>query len=64
MEAILTKCLQLDRKLRSRIKIQTTLYDLMETVIDVVDTNENKLINEVTLKLLAKANPKVRVTNH
>ncbi len=36
----------------------------METVIDVVDTNENKLINEVTLKLLAKANPKVRVTNH
>ena len=64
MKPIRTKCQQLDRKPRRQIKVQTTLYKLMETVIDVVDTDEIKLINEVTLKLLAKANPKVCVTNH
>jgi hypothetical protein len=33
----------------------------METVIDVVNPDENRLIKEVTLKLLAKAKPSVFV---
>ena len=41
--------------------IETTLYDLMETVIDVTGPDENNLIKEVTLNLLAKAKPRVRV---
>jgi hypothetical protein len=35
----------------------------METVIDVADPDENRLVNEVTIKMLAKAKPKVRVAN-
>ena len=42
--------------------IQTTLYELMETVIDVADPDEKRLINEVTINILAKAKPRVRVS--
>jgi hypothetical protein len=53
-----------NRKLRNSIKIQTSLYELMETVIDSVNPDENRLIKEVTLNLLAKARPRIRVTGH
>ena len=36
----------------------------METVIDIVGPDDNRLIKEVTLNLLAKANPRIRVTGH
>jgi hypothetical protein len=36
----------------------------METVLDVVGPDENRLIKEVTLNLLAKANPKVSVLDN
>jgi len=49
------------RKSRDSVLVKTTIYDVMETVIDVVDSDENKLINEVTINLLAKAKPCVWV---
>ena len=49
------------QKARKSIIIETTLYDLMETLIDVTGPDENNLIEEVTLNLLAKAKPSVRV---
>lgn len=51
------------RKLRDSVIVKTTIYDVMETVIDVVDSDENNLINEVTINLLAKAKPCVRAAN-
>lgn len=45
----------LTQKTRKSMIIETTLYDVMETVIDIVGPDENRLIKEVTLKLLAKA---------
>jgi hypothetical protein len=47
---------------RNSSAIQTTLYELMETVIDVADPDEKRLINEVTINILAKAKPRVRVS--
>jgi len=41
-------------------EIQTTLYELMETVIDVADPEEGKLVTAVTINILAKAKPRVR----
>ena len=49
------------RHLRSPA-IQTTLYELMEAVIDVADPDENRLVNEVTINMLTKAKPSVRVS--
>ena len=43
------------QKARKSMIIETTLYDLMETVIDIVGPDDNRLIKEVTLNLLAKA---------
>jgi hypothetical protein len=37
---------------------------LMETVIDVADPEENKLVNDVTVNILKKAKPSVRVSAH
>jgi len=51
------------RKLRDSVIVKTTIYDVMETVIDVVDSDENNLINEVTINLLAKAKPCVRAAD-
>jgi hypothetical protein len=62
METARTKGRCSNRKTRNSIKIQTSLYELMETVIDIVNPDENKLIKEVTLNLLAKARPRIRVT--
>ena len=45
-------------------KIQTTLYDLMETVIDVSGPDENDLVNEVTRNILTKAKSKYSVLNN
>lgn len=49
------------QKSRNSSVIKTTIYELMEAVIDVADPDEKKLIKEVTLNLLAKAKPCVRV---
>ena len=49
------------QKARKSMIIETTLYDLMETVMDVTNPDESNLIKEVTLNLLAKAKPRVRV---
>ena len=48
------------QKHQSSSVIQTTLYELMETVIDVADPDENRLVNEVTIDMLTKAKPRVR----
>jgi hypothetical protein len=47
---------------RNSSAIQTTLYELMETVIDVADPDETKLVNEVTINMLAKAKPSVHIS--
>ena len=49
---------------RNSSAIQTTLYELMETVIDVADPDENKLVNEVTINMLTKAKSSVRISAH
>ena len=61
METILIKSQPVTQKVRNAVTIKTTLYDLMETVIDVAGPYENKLINEVTLNILAKTKPKYGV---
>ena len=43
------------QKARKSMIIETTLYELMEAVIDIVGPDEKRLIKEVTLNLLAKA---------
>ena len=63
METTQTKGQCSNRKPRNSIKIQTSLYELMETVIEVAGKDENDLINEVTLNLLAKAKPCVCVSS-
>jgi len=60
MEAVQVKYTSLSRKHQGSVKIHTTLYELMETVIDVSDPDEKKMINEVTINILAKAKPRVR----
>jgi hypothetical protein len=64
MEAIQVKCRNRKPRVQSTVTIKTNLYELMETVLDVVGPDENRLINEVTLNLLAKANPKVSVLDN
>ena len=48
------------QKHQSSSVIQTTLYELMETVMDVADPDENRMVNEVTIDMLTKAKPRVR----
>jgi hypothetical protein len=58
-----TKIIKLNRKYRGSSIIHTTLYDLIKTVIDVADSDENKLINAVTINLLAKTKPCILITS-
>ena len=62
MKATQVKGMPLMQKHRSSPAIQTTLYELMEAVIDVADPDENRLVNEVTINMLAKAKPSVLVS--
>jgi len=62
MKAIQVKNLPLKSEPRSSSVIQTTLYELMEVVIDVADPEEKRLVNEVTINMLAKAKPSVLVS--
>jgi len=62
MKATQVKIMPLFKKHRSSPAIQTTLYELMETVIDVADPDEKRLINEVTINILAKAKPGIRIS--
>ena len=64
METTQTKILPLSRKRRRSFIIETTLYELVEAVIDIAGPDEKKLIKEVTLNLLAKVKPSIRVTGH
>jgi hypothetical protein len=34
----------------------------METVIDVAGRGDDKLVNEATIKILAKAKPRIRIS--
>ncbi len=61
MKATQVKSIHLMQKYRSSSAIQTTLYELMETVIDFANPDENRLVNEVTINLLAKAKPRVSI---
>ena len=63
METTQTKILHLTRKPRSTSLIETTLYELLEAVIDIVGPDEKNLAKEVTLNLLAKAKPGIHVTS-
>jgi hypothetical protein len=64
MKATHAKIMPLFKKHRSSPAIQTTLYDLMETVIDVADPEEGKLVNDVTINILKKAKPGIRISAH
>lgn len=48
--------------LRQSVEIRTTLYELVETVIDVVGTDRNQLIMPVLLNTLKKGNANVVVS--
>jgi len=48
---------------RNSSAIQTTLYELMETVIDVANPDEKDLVNEVTINMLTKAKPSLHVAD-
>jgi hypothetical protein len=56
------KNMPLKSESRSSSVIQTTLYELMETVIDVADPDEKRLVNDVTINILAKAKQRVLVS--
>ena len=60
MKAIQVKSIPFMKRHQRPPAIQTTLYELMETVIDVSDPDENRLVNEVTINILKKAKPRVR----
>lgn len=62
MKATNIKSMPLIKRHRSSTEIQTTLYELMETVIDIADPEEGKLVNEVTINILAKAKPGILVS--
>jgi len=64
MEAVQRKCKTSRKKRKSSVKIHTTLYELMETVIDVADPEENRLVNDETVNILKKAKPSFRVSAH
>ena len=64
MKATQVKIMPLFKKHRSSPAIQTTLYELMETVIDVADPEEGKLVNDVTIRILKKAKPGIRISAH
>jgi hypothetical protein len=62
MKAGLIKNIPFMKRHQRSPAIQTTLYELMETVIDVADPDEKRLVNEVTICMLAKAKPRVCVS--
>ncbi len=64
MKAYQVKGMPSMQKHRNSPEIQTTLYELMETVIDVADPDEKRLVNDVTVNILKKAKPSVRVSAH
>ena len=48
--------------MREPVRIQTTLYELVETVIDVVGPDKKQLITAVLLDMLRKGRANVRVS--
>ena len=50
------------KHLHEPIEIQTTLYELIETVIDVVGTDKNNLIMPVLIDTLRKGKANVIVS--
>jgi hypothetical protein len=61
MEAAQEKYTPLSQRCQSSVKIHTTLYELMETVIDVADPEESQLVNQATVNILATAKPDCRI---
>ncbi|MFN2127036.1 MAG: hypothetical protein ACK2TU_04180 [Anaerolineales bacterium] len=53
MKAIPVKNIPYMKRHQRPPAIQTTLYELMETVIDAAGPDEKRLINEVTINILA-----------
>jgi hypothetical protein len=62
METVQDKYKPLIQSRQFRLPIQTTLYELMETVIDVAGRKDGKLVNEATIKILVKAKPRIRIS--
>ena len=62
METVQDKYKPLIQSRQVRLPIQTTLYELMETVIYVAGRRDNKLVNEATIKILTKAKPRIRIS--
>lgn len=61
MEAAQEKYMPLSQRRKNSFKIHTTLYELMETVIDVADPEDTILVNEATINILTTAKPNIRV---
>jgi hypothetical protein len=62
METVQDKYKPLIQSKKVRLPIQTTLYELMETVIEVAGREDGKLVNEATIKILVKAKPRIRIS--
>ena len=56
------ECTKQKKQLHEPIEIQTTLYELIETVIDVVGTDKNHLIMPVLIDTLRKGKAKFIVS--
>ena len=61
MESAQEKYTAISQRRQCSVKIHTTLYELIETVIEVADPEESQLVNQATVKLLAAAKPHIRV---
>ena len=56
------ECTKQKKQLHDSFEIQTTLYELIETVIDVVGTDKNHLIMPVLIDTLRKGKAKYVVS--
>ena len=56
------ECTKQKKQLPDSFEIQTTLYELIETVIDVVGTDKNHLIMPVLIDTLRKGKAKYVVS--
>ena len=55
-------CTKQKKQLHDSLEIQTTLYELIETIIDVVGTDKNQLIMPVLIDTLRKGKAKFVVS--
>ena len=62
MGTLSKECSKQKKKLHDSYEIQTTLYELIETVIEVVGTDKNHLIMPVLIDTLRKGKAKFMVS--